>query len=147
MKVELTATKLSFSGENKWRKYALDLEFYAEIDEKLSKTHHSGRGVEFVLRKKEIKAEFWPRLAKEPKKLQFIKTDFNKVCDPSCLSARCGGSVMIPVLIGIRCSGSMRMSRMRLRSPPSPPATTWTATWTVAWAAWVAVWAVLTSPR
>ncbi|KAI5858044.1 HSP20-like chaperone [Tricharina praecox] len=81
LKVELTATKLSFSGENKWRKYALDLEFYAEIDEKLSKTHHSGRGVEFVLRKKEIKAEFWPRLAKEPKKLQFIKTDFNKWVD------------------------------------------------------------------
>ncbi|KAF8252634.1 HSP20-like chaperone [Wilcoxina mikolae CBS 423.85] len=81
LQLELTPTKLSFSGENKTRKYAVELELYAEIDEKLSTTHHSGRGVEFVLRKKEVKAEFWPRLSKEPKKLQFIKTDFDKWVD------------------------------------------------------------------
>jgi len=81
MKVELTSDKLCFQGENNNRKYALELEFYAEIDETLSKTHHSGRGVEFILRKKEIKSEYWPRLSKEPKKLQFIKTDFDKWVD------------------------------------------------------------------
>ena len=86
LKLELTSTKLTFSGENKSRIYAVELEFFAEIDEKLSTTHHSGRGVEFVLRKKEAKAEYWPRLVKEAKKLQFIKTDFDKVGFPVYLS-------------------------------------------------------------
>jgi len=131
MKVELTSTKLSFSGENKFKKYALELELYAEIDETLSKTHHSGRGIEFVLRKKEIKSEYWPRLSKEPKKLQFIKTDFDKVCNLSCPTA---GNVKIIMLTGIHCSGSMRMSRMMPRTPPRLPTTTWT-TWTTVWVA------------
>ena len=43
-------------------------------------SHHSGRGVEYTLRKAEAKEEFWPRLLKEPKKVQFVKTDFSKVC-------------------------------------------------------------------
>lgn len=79
LKTDLTSTKLSFAAESKSKKYAVDLEFYAEIDVDASKMHHSGRGVEMVLMKKEVKQEYWPRLVKEPKKLQFIKTDFDKV--------------------------------------------------------------------
>jgi hypothetical protein len=32
-----------------------------------------------VLRKKELKEEFWPRLLKENKKMHFLKTNFDKV--------------------------------------------------------------------
>ena len=45
-----------------------------------SKTNHTSRDVEFVLRKKEMKEEYWPRLLKESKKMHFLKTDFDKVC-------------------------------------------------------------------
>jgi len=80
--VKLTATNLSFVGTNiKGVKYSVSLEFYDEIDPENSKVHHSPRGVETVLRKKKLAAEFWPRLLKEPKKLHFVKTDFDKWVD------------------------------------------------------------------
>jgi len=41
--------------------------------------NHTDREVELVLRKKELKSEYWPRLLKEPKKYHFLKTDFDKV--------------------------------------------------------------------
>lgn len=44
-----------------------------------SKINHTGKNVELVLRKKELKEEYWPRLLKESKKLHFLKTDFDKV--------------------------------------------------------------------
>ncbi|KAA8896886.1 HSP20-like chaperone [Sphaerosporella brunnea] len=81
LKVGLTPEKLTFNAESKSKKYAVELEFYAEIDVEHSKQHHSGRGIEFVLRKKEAKTEYWPRLLKEPRKLQFIKTDFDRWVD------------------------------------------------------------------
>jgi hypothetical protein len=79
LQVDLNPNKLTFAAQNKTTKYAVELEFYAEVDVEHSKQHVSGRGLEFVLRKKEAKEEYWPRLLKEPRKLQFIKTDFDKV--------------------------------------------------------------------
>jgi hypothetical protein len=79
LNVDLTPNKLTIAAENKTTKYAVELELYAEVDVEHSKQHHSGRGLEFVLRKKEAKAEYWPRLLKEPRKLQFVKTDFDRV--------------------------------------------------------------------
>jgi hypothetical protein len=35
-----------------------------------------------VLRKKELKEEFWPRLLKDNKKVHFLKTNFDKVRIP-----------------------------------------------------------------
>lgn len=35
-----------------------------------------------MLRKKELKTEYWPRLLKDSKKMHFLKTDFDKVCIP-----------------------------------------------------------------
>lgn len=32
-----------------------------------------------MLRKKDLKEEYWPRLLKESKKVHFLKTDFDKV--------------------------------------------------------------------
>lgn len=34
-----------------------------------------------VLRKKDMKEEFWPRLLKDSKKAHFLRTDFDKVSD------------------------------------------------------------------
>jgi hypothetical protein len=81
LKLDLQPTSLSFKGVSTSKKvtYAVDLGFYAEIDPKESKIHHTDRDIEMVLRKKELKEEYWPRLLKESKKMHFLKTDFDKV--------------------------------------------------------------------
>ncbi|KAL8730533.1 MAG: hypothetical protein Q9166_003986 [cf. Caloplaca sp. 2 TL-2023] len=81
--VDLKPTSLTFTGhsDTKQRTYHVELEFYAEIDVENSKTHHTSRDVSFVLRKKEMKEEYWPRLLKESKKMHFLKTDFDKWVD------------------------------------------------------------------
>lgn len=81
VKLDLQPDKLTFSGYSDTKKatYGAELEFYAEIDPSESKIHHSGRAIELVLRKKELKDEYWPRLLKETKRLHFLKTDFDKV--------------------------------------------------------------------
>lgn len=80
---DLTSNTLSFSGTNaKGASFAVDLDFYDEIDPAESKQHLTSRGLELVIRKKKAKAEFWPRLLKEAKKQHFLKTDFDKVAYP-----------------------------------------------------------------
>ncbi|KAI4233979.1 MAG: hypothetical protein L6R40_006905 [Gallowayella cf. fulva] len=81
--VDLKPTGLTFTGHSDTKKttYHVELEFYAEIDVENSKTHHTSRDVFFVLRKKEMKEEYWPRLLKESKKIHFLKTDFDKWVD------------------------------------------------------------------
>lgn len=83
LKLDLQPTKLSFKGASTSKKvtYAVDLEFYDEIDPKESKIINTGRDIELVLRKKELKEEYWPRLLKEIKKMHFLKTDFDKWVD------------------------------------------------------------------
>lgn len=83
LKLKLTSTSLSFSGHSDSLKkdYAVDLEFYGEVDTDNSKTNHTAKNVELVLRKKELKEEFWPRLLKDAKKVHFLKTDFDKWVD------------------------------------------------------------------
>jgi len=83
LKLDLQPTKLSFSGPSTSKKctYAVDLEFFAEIDPKESKIHHTDRDIEMVLRKKDLKEEYWPRLLKDNKKMHFLKTDFDKWVD------------------------------------------------------------------
>ncbi|KAF3936225.1 hypothetical protein ABW19_dt0205102 [Dactylella cylindrospora] len=80
--LNLTSNKLSFKGTNvKGSEYALDIEFFEEIDPAESRKHHSPRGVDCVIRKKTPKEEFWPRLTKEKVKLHWLKTDFDKWVD------------------------------------------------------------------
>jgi hypothetical protein len=83
MKLDLQPTKLTFTGTSTSKKvtYHVELEFYDEIDPKESKIHHTGRDIALVLRKKELKEEYWPRLLKESKKMHFLKTDFDKWVD------------------------------------------------------------------
>lgn len=83
---DLTSTTLTFTGtNNKGVSYAVDLGFYGEIDPAESKQHFTSRGLEIVIRKKEAKVEYWPRLLKDSKKQHFLKTDFGKVgCTLPC---------------------------------------------------------------
>jgi len=83
LKLDLKPTSLTFTGhsDSLKRSYHLDLEFYAEVDVAESKINHTPKNVEIVLRKKELKEEFWPRLLKDTKKVHFLKTDFDKWVD------------------------------------------------------------------
>jgi len=83
LKLDLKPTSLSFAGhsDSLKRDYQLALDFYAEIDPAESKVNHTAKNIEIVLRKKELKEEFWPRLLKDAKKVHFLKTDFDKWVD------------------------------------------------------------------
>jgi len=83
LKLDLKPQSLTFSGhsDSLKRDYHLELEFYAEIDKEESKINHTAKNIEMVLRKKELKEEFWPRLLKDAKKVHFLKTDFDKWVD------------------------------------------------------------------
>jgi hypothetical protein len=81
LKLDLKPTSLTFAGESTslHKKYAVTLEFYEEIDVENSKINHTSKDIALVLRKKEPKEEFWPRLLKGAQKVHFLKTDFDKV--------------------------------------------------------------------
>lgn len=79
--LKITSSNVSFTGASKKGvNYHVSLDLYAEIDPENSKVNHTDREVELVLRKKELKDEYWPRLLKTDKKVHFLKTDFDKVC-------------------------------------------------------------------
>lgn len=79
--LKITPTNVSFTGNSgKGVKYHVSLDLYAEIDPENSKVNHTDREIELVLRKKELKMEYWPRLLKDSKKFHFLKTNFDKVC-------------------------------------------------------------------
>jgi len=79
---DFTSTTVSFGGTTtKDVHYKVDLELYDEIDPEESRKHFTTRGLDLVLRKKEAKVEFWPRLLKGTKKAHFVKTDFDKWVD------------------------------------------------------------------
>lgn len=83
MKLDLKPTGLTFSGHSDSLKkdFKLELEFYAEIDDKASKVNHTGKNVQLKLQKKELEEAYWPRLLKEQKKVHFLRTDFDKWVD------------------------------------------------------------------
>ncbi|KAJ5098262.1 Co-chaperone protein SBA1 [Penicillium argentinense] len=81
-KLSITPNNVSFTGPSgKGVTYSVSLDLYGEIDPENSKVNHTAREVELVLRKKELKLEFWPRLLKDSKKVHFLKTDFDKWVD------------------------------------------------------------------
>ncbi|KAI9928096.1 hypothetical protein ASPWEDRAFT_170906 [Aspergillus wentii DTO 134E9] len=80
--LNLSSNNISFTGESKkGYKYQVSLDLFDAIDVENSKVNHSAREIEMVLRKKELKEEYWPRLTKEKQKLHFLKTDFDKWVD------------------------------------------------------------------
>ncbi|OJI95891.1 hypothetical protein ASPVEDRAFT_180976 [Aspergillus versicolor CBS 583.65] len=81
-KLDITAKNVTFSGPSrKGVTYTVSLDLYAEIEPENSKVNHSDRDVELVLRKKELKEEYWPRLLETSQKMHFLKTNFDKWVD------------------------------------------------------------------
>jgi len=83
LKLDVQNTKLSFLGRSTSKNltYKADIEFFAEIDAGETKVNHTGRDVELVVRKKERKEEYWPRLLKDKAKVHWLRTDFDKWVD------------------------------------------------------------------
>ncbi|KAF8213670.1 HSP20-like chaperone [Mycena galopus ATCC 62051] len=87
LKFDLEPTKITFeatSGNDKTgheKKYAFSLDFFSEIVPEKSSKKLSTRSLYLVLRKKENKPEYWPRLTKEKVKNAYLKTDFSKWVD------------------------------------------------------------------
>lgn len=85
VKLDLTPTHLTFSAmssdSDDHDQYDLNLEFYDEIDPENSRKHEAGNAISLVLRKKTLRAEYWPRLLKDKVKLHYVKTDFDKWVD------------------------------------------------------------------
>ncbi|PYH31815.1 Hsp90 cochaperone SBA1 [Aspergillus neoniger CBS 115656] len=80
--LDIKPTNVTFTGNSKKGvKYHVSLDLFAEIDPENSKVNHSDREVELVLRKKELKEEYWPRLLKTTQKIHFLKTNFDKWVD------------------------------------------------------------------
>jgi len=109
LKLDLKPTGLTFTGASDTKKttYHLEMEFYAEIDVENSKTHHTPANIQIVLRKKELKEEYWPRLLKDSAKVHYLRTDFDKVCSPPFQSQDWWSA-------DNDFSGSMRTNRTRL---------------------------------
>ncbi|KAK9448906.1 protein wos2 [Limtongia smithiae] len=80
--ITLTPTSLVYDGKSaSGKEYAVTLDFFDEIDVDNSKYTTTDRDSFFVLRKKEAKEEFWPRLLKDKRKVHYLKTDFDKWVD------------------------------------------------------------------
>ena len=84
LKLDIQPARLTFSGKSttKHVTYTSVMEFFEEIDPKESTVNHTDRDIELVLRKKEAKEEFWPRLLKAKAKAHWLKTNFDKVLCP-----------------------------------------------------------------
>ncbi|TID21635.1 HSP20-like chaperone [Venturia nashicola] len=83
LKLDITPTKLTLTGKSVTKKttYHVELDFFGEIVPEETKKNHTDRDVELVLRKKDLKEEYWPRLLKEKGKVHFLRTDFDKWVD------------------------------------------------------------------
>jgi len=83
LKLDVQNAKLSFLGKSTSKNltYKAEIEFFADIDAAETKVNHTGRDVELVLRKKELKQEYWPRLLKDKAKVHWLRTDFDKWID------------------------------------------------------------------
>ncbi|KAL0950607.1 hypothetical protein HGRIS_007398 [Hohenbuehelia grisea] len=86
LEYDLQPTKLTFktkagSAATEIKDYAFSIDLFAEVDPEHSAKRLNTRDLSLVLRKKEAKAEFWPRLTANKLKTPFIKTDFSKWVD------------------------------------------------------------------
>ncbi|KAK9463459.1 HSP20-like chaperone [Lipomyces oligophaga] len=80
--ISLSPASLSYSGTSaSGKEYAIEIEFFEEIEPEKSTYHTTGRDSFFILRKKATKDEFWPRLLKDKRKMHWLKTDFDKWVD------------------------------------------------------------------
>lgn len=80
--LDLQPSGLDFSGKGgvpgSQKQYAFHLDFFAEIDPQASKIHQTSKSIYLVLRKKETKSDYWPRLSRDKVRMHNVKTDFDK---------------------------------------------------------------------
>ncbi|KAJ3070881.1 hypothetical protein HDU98_006114 [Podochytrium sp. JEL0797] len=78
--ITLTKDQLKFEAANKQgKKYAVTLDFHAEVDPEASRKNITGRSIVFVLYKAAKEQPYWPRLLKSSAgKPHFLKTDFSR---------------------------------------------------------------------
>lgn len=83
LKLDVKDQSVSFSGRSDTlkRSYHFDLELYGPIDPDKTKVLHTGMKIEAKLQKKELAAEYWPRLTKDKAKVHYLKTDFDRWVD------------------------------------------------------------------
>ncbi|VEU22565.1 DEKNAAC103572 [Brettanomyces naardenensis] len=81
LEISLTSEHLKITAKSEGQDYKLNLDFFAEIDEKASHYHVAGSHIAFILVKKELKTEYWPRLIKQKARRHYIRTDFEKWVD------------------------------------------------------------------
>ncbi|KAF9185861.1 hypothetical protein BGZ51_002411 [Haplosporangium sp. Z 767] len=74
--INLTEDKLEVTATSDGKNYAVSIDFNQAINPETSVTKPSARNIFFTLMKK--KEEWWPRLNKGSKKLNFVKTDFSR---------------------------------------------------------------------
>jgi len=81
----LTPSELSFKAKagsaSHANEYAFSITFFEDVIPEDSTKALTSRHFVVVLRKKEKKAEYWPRLTKNKIKTAFVKTDFDKWVD------------------------------------------------------------------
>ncbi|KAF9258614.1 HSP20-like chaperone [Marasmius fiardii PR-910] len=88
LQYKLTPTSISFKATAgdaakgiDEKEYEFDFDFFSEVVPEESSKRLTSRSLYLVLRKKELKEEYWPRLTKEKVKNAFVKTDFSKWVD------------------------------------------------------------------
>jgi len=83
LKYDLTPSLISFQAKagSDAKEYAFKLDLYEPVVPEDSTKRLSDRHFVVVLRKKEKKIDYWPRLTKEKVKTTYVKTDFDKWVD------------------------------------------------------------------
>jgi hypothetical protein len=80
-KIDIVDEKtMKFSGSDKNHTYNLELELFDEISKEDSKYVFATRNI-FLNLKKKTKGPYWPRLAKNAPKLNFLNVDWNLYID------------------------------------------------------------------
>ncbi|KIM81319.1 hypothetical protein PILCRDRAFT_39052, partial [Piloderma croceum F 1598] len=78
LKCTVTDTSLSFRAyAKKYREYAIDLDFYADVIPEAVENHLTSQSLMIVLLKKQMNAQYWPCLHKGGGVLPYVRTDFS----------------------------------------------------------------------
>jgi len=80
--IELKENGLTFAGKSNGKSYALDLEFFGEVEKEGSVWNVLPGSIQMKLSKKDKEAEFWPRLLKDKiKEKTNVTVDWDRYVD------------------------------------------------------------------
>ena len=115
--IDLTETGLVFTGKSNGKSYALDLEFFADVEKEGSVWNVLPQSIQMKLSKKDKEAEFWPRLLKDKvKEKTNVTIDWDRYVD----EVRCAAPLLFAC--GRHSSNVLRLfSSLFPNSPSSSP--------------------------